>query len=176
MVTDLRYPIGDFQPTSMLTPAERLLAIEQVAQAPHHLRSAIAGLNPKQRDTPYREGRWTVRQVVHHLPDSRAHWYIRFKLTLAEQEPTIKPFDEASWAKLPDSQLTPVEVSLALLDALHQRWTILLKAMRPEEFARCMNHPERGIISLDYALAGCAWHGSHHVAHIASLRERQGWR
>jgi len=155
-MTDPRYPIGEFQPKDVLTPVERAAAIEQIARTPDRLRAAISGLNSEQLDTRYREGGWTVRQVVHHLPDSHVNWYIRFKLALAEEEPTIKPYDEARWAELPDSRLTPVEVSLALLDALHRRWVILLKAMRPEEFARRMNHPERGVISLDWALAGMA--------------------
>jgi uncharacterized damage-inducible protein DinB len=175
-MTGLRYPIGELQPKSTLTPAERVVAIEQIAQTPDRLRAAIAGLKSEQLDTPYREGGWTVRQVVHHLPDSHANWYIRFRLALTEQEPTIKPFDEVLWAELPDPRLTPVEISLALLDALHQRWVIVLKAMRPEDFARRMNHPERGVISLDWVLAASVWHGAHHVAHIVSLRERLGWR
>jgi hypothetical protein len=175
-MVDLRYPIGEFRPRSALTPGERAVAIEQIAQTPERLRAAIFGLNSEQLDTPYREGGWTVRQVVHHLPDSHMNSYIRFKLALAEQEPTIKPFDEARWAELRDSRLTSVEVSLALLDALHQRWIILLRAMRPEEFARRMNHPERGIISLDWILAESAWHGPHHTAQIVLLRERMGWR
>jgi hypothetical protein len=175
-MVDLRYPIGEFRPRCALTPGERDAAIEQIAQTPERLRAAISGLDSEQLDTPYREGGWMVRQVVHHLPDSHVNSYIRFKLALAEQEPTIKPFDEARWAQLPDSRLTPVEVSLGLLDALHQRWVILLRAMRPEEFARRINHPERGVISLDWLLSESAWHGPHHTAQIVLLRERMGWR
>jgi len=175
-MSDLRYPIGMLQPKDSLTVAERAAAIEQVAQTPDRMRAAVAGLNDEQLDTPYREGGWTVRQVVHHLPDSHVNWYIRFKLALTEEEPLIKPFDETRWAELADSQETPVETSLRLLDSVHGRWVVLLRAMRPEEFARRMNHPEHGVISLDWALWGSAWHGAHHVAHITSLRERMGWR
>ena len=175
-VIDLRYPIGQFQPKSSLTAAERVSAIERIAETPDHLGAAISGLSAEQLDTAYREGGWTVRQVVHHLPDSHMNAYVRFKLALTEREPIVKPYDEALWAELADSRLTGVEVSLALLDALHQRWVILLKAMRPEDFARRINHPELGVISLDWLLGEYAWHGAHHVAHITSLRERLGWR
>lgn len=175
-MSDFRYPIGMLQPKDVLTAAERAAAIEQVAATPGQMRAAVAGLSAEQLDTPYRDGGWTVRQVVHHLPDSHVNWYIRFKLALTEEEPLIKPFDEARWAELPDSRETPIETSLTLLDSVHRRWVVLLRAMRPEEFARRMNHPERGVISLDWALWGSVWHGSHHVAHITSLRERKGWR
>jgi uncharacterized damage-inducible protein DinB len=175
-VLDLRYPIGLFQPRYELAPAERAAAIEQIAQAPDRLKAAISGLSAEQLNTPYREGGWTVRQVVHHLADSHMNAYVRFKLALTEREPTVKTYDEALWAELPDSRLTGVEGSLALLDALHRRWVILLKAMRPEDFARRINHPELGVISLDWLLGEMAWHGVHHVAHITSLRERLGWR
>jgi len=175
-MTDPRYPIGNFQPKSVLMPGERAAAIEKIAQTPDRLRVAISGLNSEQLDTPYREGGWTLRQVVHHLPDSHVNSYVRFKLALTEREPIVKTYDEALWAELADSRLTGVEVSLALLDALHQRWVILLKAMRPEDFARRINHPELGVISLDWLLGEMAWHGAHHVAHITSLRERLGWR
>jgi hypothetical protein len=173
---DLRYPIGTYSSKMTLTPEERVAAIATIAQTPARLRAAITGLSPEQLDTPYREGGWTVRQVVHHLPDSHINAYVRFKLALTEDEPTIKPYDEALWASLPDTQDTPIEVSLALLTMLHGRWVILLQGMRPEQFARRLNHPERGLETLDAKLAEYAWHGEHHVTHITSLRERRGWR
>jgi DinB family protein len=173
---DTRYPLGQFRPKHELTPTERAAAIEQIAETPDRLRAAVYGLKPEQLDTPYREGGWTVRQVVHHLPDSHMNSYVRFKLALTEREPIVNTYDEALWAQLADARLTGVEVSLALLDALHQRWVILLKAMRPDDFARRINHPELGVISLDWLLGEMAWHGAHHVAHITSLREGMGWR
>ena len=173
---DHRYPIGKYQSKSVLTAEERRGAIDRIAQIPARLAEAIAGLNSEQLDTPYRPDGWTVRQVVHHLPDSHMNAYVRFKLALTENTPTIKPYDEALWAMLPDSRDTPTAVSLALLRALHQRWVILLQAMRTEDFARQLIHPDRGIESLDSKLGEYAWHGQHHVAHITSLRERMGWR
>jgi uncharacterized damage-inducible protein DinB len=172
---DLRYPIGRCPSKAVLTPDERRAAIEAIAQTPDRLKSAIAGLSPEQLDTPYRPGGWTVRQVIHHLPESHMNSYVRFKLALTENEPTIKPYDEAAWAKTGDVQETPVEVSLALLEALHKRWVILLRAMKPEDFARRLVHPERGTMTLDDVLTTYSWHGKHHVAHITSLRHRMGW-
>jgi hypothetical protein len=176
-MTDLRYPIGkhEMYRGAALSTKERNDAIDKIAQTPASLKAAISGLTPAQLDTPYRPEGWTVRQVVHHLPDSHMNAYVRFKLALTENEPTIKPYDEALWARLPDSRDTPIEVSLALLTALHERWVTLLRGMRPEEFARRVNHPEIGIVTLDSFLDTYAWHGQHHVAHITSLRERQGW-
>jgi hypothetical protein len=172
---DLRYPVGKYESNLALTDAERDEAITQIAALPKSLRGAIQGLSPQQMDSPYRPGGWTVRQVVHHLPDSHMNAYVRFKLALTEDEPTIKPYDEALWANLSDSLETPVEVSLALLDALHQRWVILLRSIGPADFSRRLRHPERGIETLDSKLGEYAWHGRHHVAHITSLREREGW-
>jgi DinB superfamily len=173
---DHRYPIGEHQSKPALTTDERRGAIDRIAETPERLATAIAGLSPQQLDTPYRPDGWTVRQVVHHLPDSHMNAYVRFKLALTEDEPTIKPYDEALWAMLADSRDTPIAVSGALLRALHQRWVTLLRAMRPEDFARRLNHPDRGIETLDGKLWEYAWHGQHHVAHITSLRERMGWR
>lgn len=173
---DLRYPVGKYESKASLTPAERAVAIAQIAAAPKLLRGAVSGLSQQQFDTPYRPGGWTVRQVVHHLPDSHMNSYIRFKLALTENEPTIKPYDEALWANLADSRETPVEVSLTLLEALHHRWTVLLQSMRPEDFARRIRHPERGTMTLDNMANLYAWHGRHHVAHITSLLEREGWK
>jgi hypothetical protein len=172
---DLRYPIGKLERVSSLTPDERRVAIEQIAQTPGLLSAAVAGLTAQQLDTPYRDGGWTVRQVVHHIADSHMNAYVRFKLALTEQEPTIKPYDEKLWAALPDAT-APIEISLALLAALHQRWVPLLRSMKPEDFARTLRHPEmNATITLDGNLRIYSWHGRHHVAHITALRERKGW-
>ncbi len=135
----------------------------------------MRGLTPAQLDTPYRPGGWTVRQVVHHVPESHMNAYVRFKLALTEDEPVIKPYDEARWAMLPDIAVAPVEASLALLEALHLRWVALLESMTNAEFTRRFQHPELGPVRLDQSLASYAWHGRHHVAHITSLRQRMAW-
>lgn len=173
--TDLRYPIGRFRRVTTLTNAERRESIESIAAAPARLRAAIQGLTEEQLDTPYRPDGWTVRQVVHHVPDSHMNAYIRFKWTLTEENPTIKTYAEGRWAELEDSRTTPVEVSLTLLEALHDRWVRLLRSMKPEDFARPFNHPENGPMTLDSLLAIYDWHGRHHAAHITGLRERMGW-
>ena len=175
-MTDLRYPIGKFTPVPGLTAAQRETCIGQVAAAPAQLRAAVAGLTAAQLDTPYREGGWTVRQVVHHVPDSHMNAYIRFKFGLTEEAPAIKTYEEKDWARTPEVAATPVDVSLALLDALHLRWVTLLRSMTPAQFARTIKHPEWGTPSLDSMLALYAWHGRHHTAHVTSLRERMGWR
>ena len=172
---DLRYPVGKFSMPPTVTPAERKAYIEELASAPRNLRQAVHGLNDAQLDTPYREGGWTVRQVVHHLPDSHMNAYVRFKLALTENQPTIKPYDEARWAMLPDVVATPIEVSLALLESLHLRWVRVFELMTEVEFARTYHHPELGPVRLDQQLATYAWHGRHHTAHVAALRRRMGW-
>ena len=172
---DLSYPIGRYERKQDLSPEERRAAIEKIANAPAQMRAAAAGLSRDQLDAPYRPDGWTVRQVIHHVPDSHLHAYARFKWALTEDQPTIKPYDEKTWAVLSDSRDTPIDVSLALLATLHERWVVLLRAMRPEEFARRLNHPEIGIITLDSLLDSYAWHGAHHIAHITSLRDRMGW-
>lgn len=174
--TDLRYPMGKFHWKGALNDADRAELIAQIADTPARLREAVKGLTPEQLDTPYRPEGWTVRQVVHHLPDSHMNSYVRFKLALTEDAPAIKTYDEALWARLPDSASTPVETSLTLLEALHERWVILLRSMSQSDFARKVNHPEHGLINLDYLLAIYGWHGRHHVAHVTSLRERMGWK
>jgi len=173
-VTDPRYPIGRFEAPEAFTGQQRVALIEAIAAMPAQMMCATNGLSPEQLDTPYREGGWTVRQVVHHVPDSHLNAYVRFKLALTEKEPTIKPYDEALWAVLPDSR-GEIAVSLALLTALHARWVALLRAFGEADFRRAYRHPELGVVSLDRALAVYAWHGRHHVAHITSLRERMGW-
>jgi len=175
-MSDPRYPIGRFTYQGMQDPARRLQCIEAIAQTPPRLRAAITGLSKDQMDTPYREGGWTVRQVLHHIPDSHLNAYVRFKLALTEDKPTVKTYDEAKWAELADTRVTPPEVSLTLLESLHQRWVKVLEAMSSEDFARQFNHPEHGLMTLDHLLALYAWHGPHHVAHITTLRERRGWK
>jgi uncharacterized damage-inducible protein DinB len=172
---DLRFPIGRFQRPSSLSPQLRRDAIDSIAAAPARLRTAVSGLNASQLDTPYRAEGWTVRQVVHHVPDSHMNALTRFKLALTEDVPTIKPYDEAAWAKLEDVRSTPVETSLSLLDALHDRWVRILNAMSESDFSRQLRHPENGPMTLDQMLALYEWHGRHHVGHIISLRARSGW-
>lgn len=172
---DPRYPIGRFVPPEEVTEAHIQEWINQIAEMPASLREAVAGLSAAQLDTPYREGGWTVRQVVHHVPDSHLNSYVRFKLALTEEAPTIKPYDEQAWARLGDSRDTPVEVSLRLLEALHQRWVVLLRGLKEEDWQRSFVHPESGPTTLARTLGLYAWHGSHHVAHITELRKRMGW-
>jgi uncharacterized damage-inducible protein DinB len=173
-VDDLRYPIGRFRPSPSYSPSDRTAHIATLRLLPERLRAAVSGLEDVQLDTPYRDGGWTVRQVVHHIADSHANSYVRFKLALTEYEPTIKPYDESAWAMLPDSRL-PVEVSLMLTDALHQRWVALIESMSDKDFQKRFNHPERGPGDLATTLALYDWHSRHHTAHIANLRARMGW-
>lgn len=172
---DPRYPVGKFAWPESITEEDRRNFTAQVEELPVKLRAAVQGLNDSQLDTPYREGGWTVRQLAHHIADSHMNAFIRFKLALTENEPTIKPYEQQLWAELPDGKSLPIEVSLTLLDSLHRRWTVLLKSMKPEEFARKFRHPELGLVTLDRNLALYAWHSRHHVAHITSLREQKGW-
>lgn len=173
---DLRYPIGPYQPKSTLSAEERRRAISDIEDMPGRLRMAVEDLSPQQLDTPYRPEGWTVRQVVHHVPDDHMNAYMRFRLALTEDEPTIKPYDEGRWAELEDARKAPPKMSLDLLEALHRRWVLLLRAMKPADFARTLRHPERGVMTLDGMLSLYAWHSRHHVAHIASLRERMEWK
>ena len=173
---DLRFPVGKFDWNAPVSEAHYPRLIVEIAETPGALRSAVAGLSRDQLETRYRPDGWTVKQVVHHVPDSHMNAYCRFKLALTEDEPTIKPYEEAKWAELPDSQRVPIEVSLDLLDALHQRWVALLRSMDSADFNRGFHHPERdGVMTLKQLLALYAWHGRHHVAHITSLRKREGW-
>jgi hypothetical protein len=175
-MNDPRYPVGRFQPRNELSADERAAMIDVIAAAPRRLREAVAGLADAQLDTPYRDGGWTVRQVVHHVPDSHLNAYIRLKQALTVQQPTICPYDESEWAKLADIHTTPVAVSLTLFDALTERWVGLMRAMQPAEFGRTFKHPEHdGVQTLDWLVAMYEWHSRHHVAHITSLRERMGW-
>jgi len=178
-LADLRYPIGKFEwipPENHDQMAKRRThCIDVLAKLPESLHAAVNGLNEKQLDTPYRPDGWTVRQVLHHVPDSHLNAYIRFKWALTEFEPAIKTYKEDLWAKLPDSQQTSVDTSFRLLQALHERWVTLLRAMSAEDFSRTLRHPELGVLSLDRMLALYAWHSAHHTAHITALRARMGW-
>ncbi len=174
-MTDPRYPIGSFSPVARPTPESRTACIQQIAEAPALIRAAVTGLSDERLETPYRPGGWTLRQVLHHVPDSHMNAYCRFKFALTEDNPGIKAYDEAAWARVADTAGTPPEVSLALLDALHQRWVVLLRSMNSADFERGLQHPEKGSITLDWMLQLYAWHGRHHAAHITSTRTREGW-
>ena len=174
-MTDPRYPVGKFSYAGPPTEDQKRDFLDDVARTPANLRAAVKGLSDTQLDTPYREGGWTVRQVVHHVPDSHLNSYVRFKLALTEDEPTIKTYAEDRWAALADTKATPIEVSLTMLDSLHNRWVRLLNSLKPEDWKRSFRHPELGLVSLEKNLALYAWHGRHHVAHVTSLRERNGW-
>jgi hypothetical protein len=175
MSNDMRFPIGPWVPTAAtLSPAERATLIDELAELPGQLRTACAGLTGAQLDTPYRPGGWTLRQLVHHVADSHLNGYVRAKLALTEEAPTIKPYDEARWAELPDST-GPIEVSLRMLESVHERWAALLRALPADAFARVYQHPESGRQSLDASLSNYAWHGRHHLAHLTGLKARSGW-
>jgi hypothetical protein len=172
---DLRYPIGKFTYEGPSSEEQKQKYINDIEQAPANLRAAVKGLSDQQLDTPYRPEGWTLRQVAHHVPDSHLNAYVRFKLALTEDAPIIKPYAEDRWAQLADTQTTPVEVSLTLLDSLHTRWVRLLRSLKVEDWPRTFRHPEHGEVSLEKNLVLYAWHGRHHVAHITRLRERNGW-
>lgn len=175
-MTDLRYPIGTFEYQQSIADEQRSHLIKQIAEAPQHLRNAVEGLSEEQLNTPYRDGGWTVRQVVHHIPDSHMNAYIRFKLAVTEHEPPIKPYAEHLWAQLLDGQTMPIEPSLTLLESLHQRWIVFLRSLTPEDFKKTIHHPDLGIRDLNFLLQLYAWHGRHHVAHVMELRKRKGWK
>jgi DinB superfamily len=174
-MNDLRYPIGKFSYDGYITEEQKWNSLDDIAQTPAKLRAAVEGLSDVQLDTPYRPGGWSVRQVTHHVPDSHLNAYVRFKLALTEDEPTIKPYAEDRWAELADSKVTPVEVSLTLLESLHDRWVRLLRSLTPEDWKRTFVHPDLGAMTLEKSLAMYAWHGRHHVRHIIALRERERW-
>lgn len=172
---ELRYPIGRFDPREGLTDDERQAVIEVIEETPEQLRDAVEGLGREQLDTPYREGGWTVRQVVHHVADSHLNGYLRFKWALTEDEPAIKTYEESRWAELPEARRAAPEVSLSLLDALHRRWMLCLESMEPDDFARTLRYPDGSLHDLERYIQLYAWHGLHHTGHVTSLREREGW-
>jgi hypothetical protein len=176
MTDDLRYPTGTFTFDPDVTPDTRAASITAIREAPALMRAAVHGLSDAQLNTPYRPGGWTLRQVAHHVPESHMNAYIRFKLGITEDKPTIKAYNEDAWSKLPDVGRVPVATSLALLDALHARWVTLLETMTAEQYARPVFHPEyKRELSLDYLLQMYAWHGRHHAAHVTGLRSREKW-
>ena len=174
---DLRYPVGPFEWPKTVSREEREQHIGEIAAAPARFRAAVKGFDDHQLDTPYRDGGWTVRQVVHHFADSHMNAYVRFRLAITEEGPTVKPYDEAKWAELTDARTMPVEVSLRLIESLHERWVTLLRSFSDADFARILHHPEyAGTVRLDTYLAQYGWHCRHHAAHITGLRERMGWK
>lgn len=174
-MTDPRYPIGRFEPPATYDDTFREQSFAHIAHLPTAMRAAVAGLNDAQLDTPYRDGGWTIRQVVHHVPDSHMHAYIRTKFALAEDEPSVKPYDEARWATFADAKTGGVDVSLGILDGLHKRWVTLLRSLGPADFNRALFHPENGRMTVDLILALYSWHSRHHTAHITTARARHGW-
>jgi uncharacterized damage-inducible protein DinB len=173
--TDLRYPIGQFRRKDSYSAAEQKDHIERIRQTPQNLKKALTGLSDAQLDTPYREGGWTVRQVAHHIPDSHLNAYLRVKLALTEDRPVIKDYQENDWARLADTRNTPLEVSVALLEALHGRWAILFESLSEADWKRQYLHPVGGPTSIEVVLAMYVWHGEHHIAHITNLRQSEGW-
>lgn len=174
-MADLRYPVGRHERRQELGDDARRECIDAIAAAPAAMRAAVRGLSDEQLDMPYRPEGWTVRQVVHHVPDSHVNAYIRFKLALTEEQPAIRPYEEARWAELKEARTAPPEISLAMLETLHTRWVMSLRSMQPSDFARTLMHPVNGVMTLDAMLGLYAWHGRHHVGHITALRERMGW-
>jgi uncharacterized damage-inducible protein DinB len=173
-LADPSYPIGKFQRPEIITPEEKLNAIATLAELPEQLRNAVEGLNSAQLNTPYREGGWTVRQLVHHIADSHMNAFVRIRLALTENWPTIKPYNEQSWATLHDSA-APVEWSLELVESLHARWVMLLQSLNDDQWKRGYRHPESGESTVELATLMYAWHSRHHVAHITHLRASEGW-
>ena len=172
---DLRYPIGRLERKASLSDSDRKVAIDAIAATPANLRAAVKNLSDEQIDTPYRPDGWTVRQLVHHLADSHMNAYTRVRLALTEDNPVIKPYDEAAWANLEDARTMPIDVSLSLIDALHARWDTLMRGMKESDFARSLRHPDNGPMTIDALLNVYSWHGKHHVAHVTSLRDRMKW-
>lgn len=170
---DLQYPVGKFELTVFPNQKERKILIKSVAELPGKLKSVVKEFGHEHLEIPYREGGWTARQVIHHLADSHMNAYIRFKLALTEDTPVIRPYNQEEWAKLPDVKSTPVDVSINLLESIHQRWTVLLNSMSENDFRKKYIHPESGEVSLGEVLALYEWHGRHHLAHITSLKNKK---
>lgn len=175
MRKDPRYPIGRFDKQINITKEIRKEFINTIEILPLQLRNEVVNLSSRQLDTPYRDGGWTIRQVVHHIPDSHLNAYVRFKLALTEDNPQIKTYEEHLWAELPDTFKTPIDISLDILEALHKRWAVLLKSMTDEQFEKTFQHPEWEKITLNTTLALYAWHSKHHLAHITELKKKMGW-
>lgn len=172
----LRFPIGEFEaPRTRITRADVDGWIDAIERLPADLRRAVESLSAEQLATRYRPGGWTLHQVVHHLADSHLNSICRFKWALTEERPTIKTYEEARWAELPDTIDAPIELSLDLLDALHRRWVVLLRALTDEQLKRMFDHPDNGPTRLDVTVAIYAWHGRHHLAHVTRTIEREGW-
>lgn len=171
---DPRYPVGTFHKPETITPDERIGAIGVLAELPSELRNAVEDLSAQQLDTPYREGGWTVRQLIHHVADSHMNAFVRVRLALTEDWPTIKPYDEAAWACLHDSA-APVEWSLELIESLHARWVMLLQHLTEEQWQQGFKHPESGPQTIELATLIYGWHSRHHLAHISHLRAAKGW-
>ncbi len=171
---DPSYPVGKFVAPQPITSDDVLQAIATLSEMPGQLRNAVDGLDRAQWATPYREGGWTVRQLVHHIADSHMNAFIRVRLALTEDWPTVKPYNEAAWATLHDAT-APVEWSLELLESLHARWVMLLQSLTDEQWQCGFRHPESGPMTVEYATLSYGWHSRHHVAHINHLRARQGW-
>jgi len=167
---DPRYPVGRFVSPQLITPDMRQEWLAEIEQTPQNMREALYDMTEEQLNTPYREGGWTVRQVVHHMADSHLNSYVRFRLALTEDEPTIKPYAEDRWAELADAKHAPIDLSLAMLEALHARWVLLLKSLQEEDWNRTFRHPERGLMTLEKNLALYAWHGRHHAAHVLLVK------
>jgi uncharacterized damage-inducible protein DinB len=172
---DPRYPIGKFAPKERITPEERTTLIHQIAHLPEELIQAVAGLTEDQLNTPYREGGWTVRQVVHHVADSHMNAFIRMRLAVTEESPTVKPYNEKKWAELFDTRTAPVDLSITLIEALHTRWVMMMESFSADDFSRGVQHPENGPMNVDRLLQLYAWHGRHHCAHVTELRRLRGW-
>jgi hypothetical protein len=172
----LRYPIGRYRAPALITPENHAAWIREIEALPQNLRQAVTGLNDAQLETPYRPGGWTVRQLVHHIADSHLNSYSRFRWAITEDAATIKTYNEAAWAELADAKTAPIELSLALIEPLHARWSLLLHSFAEAEFKRAMRHPDWGEVRVEWLLGQYAWHCRHHVAHINKLRERQAWQ
>jgi uncharacterized damage-inducible protein DinB len=175
MPNDVRYPVGPFTLNSDVSAERRRADIDHLARLSDELRAAVNGLNDEQLDTPYRDGGWTVRQVVHHLVDSHVNAYVRMKLALTEDNPEIKAYDEKAWSESEDARNGPADFSMTLIAALHERWVWWLRTLADDDLSRTLRHPELGEVSVDFLLQLYAWHGRHHVAHITGLAARKAW-
>jgi len=171
----LRYPIGKPQLRAPLSPEDRVVMINEMERFPSRLRNTVEQMSDQQLDTPYRDGGWTVRQVIHHVPDSHMNGYIRFKLAVTEDVPTVRGYEEQVWAELTEARTGDIELSLPILESLHQRWVAFLRFLEPGDFARTLKYSDGRTMTVDELLCIYSWHGAHHLAHITALMQRQGW-